>query len=383
MADFIFKISPHIVSGSYTSSRIGQFVRESGERFMLIADPVLADFGTVEKIEVSLKESGIQYFKFDEIPEAADTELISQALTLARDARIHGVISVGGTRISSIARTVAAFFNEERTIYDFIDSAGPETEPIPYIGRPTTSSNGFIFSDKIPIVDSRTGQLRILKAPNGLCKLAVYDSNLPVSLTDKQFISTVLHTICIAGGAYFSQKANFFSDMIAEKALEFLGYVLLGLPASVSSAAPKQQFAMDGGCMAALAAASSSPGVATLLAQSISARHKLPPSLIAAILLPHLIEDAADSKKDRLVRIARLVHIAAETSAGDTSVAILSESVRNKMAEFDLPARLADLSLTMEQLAVCVGDLGKTDAIQSFHRSMSEDDLFDIIKRAF
>lgn len=53
------------------------------------------------------------------------------------------------------------------------------------------------------------------------------------------------------------------------------------------------------------------------------------------------------------------------------------------MAQTDLPSRLADLSLTIEQLAACIGDLGKTDTIQGFYRSISEDDLFDLVKRAF
>ena len=383
MADFVFRISPYIISGSYTSSRIGQFVREWGDRFMLIADPVLEDFGTVEKIEASLKERGINYFKFDEIPEITDTELIAQVLKLARDACVHGVISVGGTRTSSLARAVAALFNEQRYIYDFIDSEAEAAAPIPYITVPTTSSNSFLFTDSIPIVDARTGQIRILKTHKNLCRLAIYDPNLPVSLTDKQLTLMIFHTLCIAGEAYLSQKANFFSDTIAGKSIELLGFALGDVPLTTSSTTSKQQFAMDGGCMAALAAGCSSAGIASLLAQAISARHKLSPSLIVSILLPHLIEDAASYKKERLIHIANILNIAPETSSADAAVSLLCETVRNKMAQTDLPSRLADLSLTMEQLATCIGDLGKTDTIQGFYRSISEDDLFDLVKRAF
>lgn len=383
MADFIFRISPYIVSGSYTSSRLGQFVHEWGDRFLLIADPVLADFGTVEKVEVSLKERGINYFKFDELPECTDTELITQVLKLARDACVHGVISVGGTRTSSLARAVASLFNEERNIYDFIDSEADPSVPIPYIAVPTTSSNSFLFADTVPIVDARTGQIKIIKTRKGLCRLAVYDPNLPVSLTDKQFITMLLHTLCIAGEAYLSQKANFFSDTIAGKSIELLGFAMGSVPAAGSTTVSKQQFAMDGGCMAALAAACSSGSLATLLAQAISARHKLPPSLIVSILLPHLIEDAASYKKERLLHLAHILNVAVETSTTDAAVALLSEAVRNKTAQFDLPSRLADLSLTMEQLALCVGDLEKIDTVQGFYRSISQDDLFDLIKRAF
>lgn len=193
----------------------------------------------------------------------------------------------------------------------------------------------------------------------------------------------VLHTLCIASEAYLSQKANFFSDTVAGKGIELLGFALGESTMIASSATSKQQFAMEGGCMTALAAACSSGGVASLLAQAISARHKLPPSLIVSILLPHLIEDAADYKKDRLVHIARILNIAVEASITDAAVPMFCEAMRNKTAQYNLPSRLADLSLTMEQLALCVGDLGRSDAIQGFYRSMSEDDIFDIVKRAF
>ena len=41
MADFIFKISPNIVLGSYAITRIGQYAQELGSKFMVIIDPML------------------------------------------------------------------------------------------------------------------------------------------------------------------------------------------------------------------------------------------------------------------------------------------------------------------------------------------------------
>ena len=46
MADFIFKISPNIVLGSYTANRLGQYALEYGQNFMVIMDPVLKESGT-------------------------------------------------------------------------------------------------------------------------------------------------------------------------------------------------------------------------------------------------------------------------------------------------------------------------------------------------
>ena len=54
MADFIFKISPNIVLGSYTVSRLGQYAQEFGKKFMVILDPILKEQGVSQKIVQSL-----------------------------------------------------------------------------------------------------------------------------------------------------------------------------------------------------------------------------------------------------------------------------------------------------------------------------------------
>ncbi|MGI5173088.1 iron-containing alcohol dehydrogenase [Treponema sp. OMZ 840] len=382
MADFIFRISPNIVLGSYSSSRVGQFIRDWGHRFLLIVDPVLHEFGIIEKIDQSLKDRNIDFIVFDEISSTPDTALVEQALKLARDARVHGLITIGGMKIANIGKTVCALFDEEKNIYDFTEGALPAEEALPYICIPTTASNGFLFVDKAPIIDARTGQLKIIKLQPGLCRLAVFDPNLVVSLTENQFISMTLQTVCIAVEAYISQKANFFSDTIIEKAVELLGYALSGSSALLT-AAPKEQFAVEGGCMASLGAASSSNGVGTFLSHAVSARYKISPSLVSTILLPHIIEDAAKFKAERLAKLAKILKMAPDTSSNDNAVALFVEAVRNKIALFNLPARLKDLSVSIEQLALCVDDLGKLGAAIDFHRSLAEDDLFDIIKRAF
>jgi len=65
MADFIFRISPNIVLGSYMLSRIGQYVREYGSRFLIIMDPILKEVNLADKLIEPLSERKIDYFIFN------------------------------------------------------------------------------------------------------------------------------------------------------------------------------------------------------------------------------------------------------------------------------------------------------------------------------
>mgnify|MGYP002626624166 CR=1 FL=1 len=224
MSDFIFKIQPNIILGSYTTSRLGQYIKEWGSKFMVIIDPILKQVGTAEKITNSLTDRNIDFFTFDSVPEGSDTQVISDALKLAREAHVHGIVAVGGGKAINLARAVAVLYNESKEVYDFLDGISPTAAPLPLISVLTTMRDAFVFTDKVPVIDARSSKVKILKSQGCICKLVLVDPNLTSTLTENQTASMAIETLCFAIEAYLSQKSTFFSDMIAEKAIEVLGY---------------------------------------------------------------------------------------------------------------------------------------------------------------
>ena len=97
----------------------------------------------------------------------------------------------------------------------------------------------------------------------------------------------------------------------------------------------------------------SSPGIASLLALAINARYKINRSLAATILFPYVIEEVAKFKADKIEKIARLYGTADEKLSRDEAVQSFTENIRQKIAKANLPVRLKELNLTMEQLATC------------------------------
>lgn len=382
MADFTFRISPNIILGSYTSSRLGQFALSYGERFMLVVDPVLKEFGLTEKITQSLKDRNVDFFSFEDITDGSSTKTIEQALALAKQAHISGVISAGGGRAVNIARAVCAVFNEEHTIYEILDGEPLKSSPLPFICLETTMRDPHIFTNYIPVLDSRSKQLKLLKVSSDLCKLAVFDPNMTVSLTDNQTQSMAIETLCLAAEAYLSQKANFFSDMLAEKSFELMSLALDSSP-TANIITPQEELFAQSGCMASLALGTSAPGTPSLLALCINSRHKISRSLIAAILFPYFIEDCAKFKLAKVAKIAHILNVCNADDSDEQAAVSLAENIRQRLAKANLPARLKDLSVTIEQLAVPVEDAGLTELVNTLPRSMTSDNLFELIKTAY
>lgn len=382
MADFIFKISPNIILGSYTITRIGQYTQDIGSKFMLIIDPMLKEVGIADKIIQPLNEHKIDYFIFDEISNGANTQTIEQALNLAREAHVHGIIAAGGSKTINIAKAICSVFYEVHGLYEFVDGAVPTTASLPLICIPTTMRDPFIFSSFTPVIDSRSNKNKLLKNKDALCKLVLFDPNLSLTLTENQTSSMSIETLCLATESYISQKSSFFSDMVVEKGTELLGYAMDGSP-SLTITTPAEVLLTQGGCMASLASAMSSPGIASLLAQTINARYRVSRSLVSSILFPYVIEDAAKFKADKIAKLSKILRAAPEEASQEEAVTAFTEYVRQKIAKNNLPARLKDLSITVDQLALCAEDGGELDLINTLPRSMTSDDLFDLLKLAF
>lgn len=382
MADFSFKVSPNILLGSYASSRIGQAVASYGTKFMLILDPILRENGTSQKITNALDDKKIDYFIFDELSNNRDSEILGRTLKLAREAHVQGVIAVGGGKPISIARATCALFNETHDLYDFLDGTAPTENPLPFICIPTTIRDAFVFTDTIPLVDARSSTLKLLKAQSGIAKLVLFDPTLIVTLTENQTDSMSLETLCLATEAYLSQRENFFSNMIAEKSVELLTYALDGSQ-SLTITTPREELLSQGGCMASLAAATSSIGIASLLSMCINARYKISRSLITTILFPYMVEECAKFKADRIANLAKKIGIAQAEQSSEEAAHAFAENIRQRIAKANLPARLKDLSISLEQLALAAEDAGQLDIVNSLPRSMNSDDLFGLIKTAF
>ena len=382
MADLAFRINPNIILGPYTISRLGAQVHEWGSRYMVIMDPMLNEAQLAGQIMQSLIDRKIESFVFAELAEGPTTQVISRALGLAKEGHVHGIIAIGGEKAIQVGRAVAAYHNEVHDFYNFVDGALPTSNAIPCICIPTTYRSPFMFTQDIPIVDSRSHQLKFLRVQGGVCKLILVDPNLMLTLTENQKSTLSIDLISIAVEAYLSQKANFFSDMFIEKGLEILSYALDGSP-TLDITTPAEVLLAQAGSLISLGAAASSVGIGTLLSLSIYARYHKSKSLISSILLPFQLEDVAKFKLAKVEKLAHILRACPEETTGEDAAKQFTEYVRQKIAKAALPTRLKDLNLTVDQLSLPVEDIKAVNLINNLPRSMTTDDLFDFVKLAY
>ncbi len=382
MADFVFKISPNVILGPYTLARLGQVASVWGTNYMLIADPILKEFNLIEKAVAALEEKGISVFVFDDIPSAATSTTLDQALSLARGAHVHGVISFGGSKTASLGRAIASLYNENHDVYEYLAGAQPYSGALPFIEVPSTCRDPFMFMDRTPVVDARNRQVKLMKTQSAICKAVVIDPNLYMHMSPNTAVSMVFHAVSLAVEGYISTKSNFFSETILGKSIEML---LLALDPEQSKlvGTPSEMLNAQGGCMASMGVAVSSPGIATAISLACNARYKTSTSLVCSVLLPYIMEDASRAKVDRIATIGKMLGLSAVGMSANDCARAAIDDIRRRLALAGLPTRLKDLGLSIDQLVPAAEDAAALDLMNYIPRAMSSDDLFDLMKQAY
>lgn len=96
-----------------------------------------------------------------------------------------------------------------------------------------------------------------------------------------------------------------------------------------------------------------------------------------------MVEECAKFKADRIAVLAKKMNLATAEQSDEEASHAFAEHIRQKIAKANLPARLKDLSISLEQLALAAEDAGQMDLVNTLPRSMNSDDLFGLIKTAF
>ena len=96
-----------------------------------------------------------------------------------------------------------------------------------------------------------------------------------------------------------------------------------------------------------------------------------------------MVEECAKFKADRIAYLAKKMNIAQPEQTDEEAARAFAENIRQRIAKANLPARLKDLSISLEQLALAAEDAGQLDIVNNLPRSMNSDDLFGLIKTAF
>jgi len=180
------------------------------KRVLLVADPVLRDFGVTERVIAQIEGAGAKAVLYEDIAVEPTLESLQQAADFARTQDVDGFIGLGGGSTIDTAKVANLITVHGGEIMDYVNppiGAGrkPASPLRPLIAIPTTSGSGSEATTAaildIPDLKVKTGISHRVMRP----LLAIVDPGLARTTPGAVTASAGLDVVCHAAESYISK----------------------------------------------------------------------------------------------------------------------------------------------------------------------------------
>ena len=382
MDELFFYVPTRILFGLETAARVGQTVAALGSRALLVTEAILHEEKVTSGIEENLARAGVSTIVFDALGPESTSSAIERAIEIGRASHVQLVIGLGGIRSLSAAKCIARMIPAAKRFDDYFDQPGGEGEPsLPYVEIPTTCRNPFMLTDASLVVDARNRRAHLLRVGKRADRVII-DPALTLSLSARYTVTTMMDTLLTAIEAYFSRKSTFLSDSLCLRSIGIITSIMDDLSDDPENRELRVR-ASEAGLLAAFSLTMSGQGVGSAIAYAVNGRCMIPKSMVAAVMIPHVLNLAMQAQPKKVDRIGNVL---GEEVYGkplrEFSVRVV-DAVRQRMSLLRLPMRLKDFDLDLNDIAELASVAHALQASEPGSEHLAVDELSSLVKQAF
>jgi alcohol dehydrogenase class IV len=286
--------------------------------------------------------------------------------------------------VLSYAKCVARLAPNEASVDDYFAGRGlrgSQTDSLAYIEIPTTCRDPFMLTDDCLIVDARNRRTSIFRIGKW-ADAAIIDPTLTLTLSPKLTVATMLDTLLSAIESYFSRHSTFLSETLSLRAVGVLTSIMDELTQRPQERGLRVQ-ASQAGLLLSLSLTMSTQGVGTAVAYAACGKLVVPKSMVAAVMIPYVLEMGLLSQPKKVERIGNVL---GEEIYGkplsEFSVQVV-DAVRQRMGLLDVPMRLKELELALDDMAEIAQIAHELPISHSLAEPVSSETILELIKQAF
>lgn len=365
MSNFDFAPRTRIVCGAGKLEALGELAVElGGKRVMVVSDPGIIAAGHSQRGIEILKRAGLEASLFGEIQENPSTRHVAVGVAAANEFKPDLLVGLGGGSAMDCAKGINFLYTNGGRMQDYW-GVGKATKPmLPMIAVPTTAGTGSetqsfaLISDEVTHVKMACGDKK------AACKVALLDPELTVTQPARVTALTGIDAISHAVETYVTNKRNAISLLFSREAFRLLAAnfaAVLQSPKDLQGRANMQL----GACFAGMAIENSMLGIAHSLANPLTAHYGIPHGQAVSVMLPFVVlfnssvvasqyGDLSQDLTDLQSEFPEAENLASRLKGATSDAAV------RKLAHFLWKsASLAGLKLTLAELGVDAGELGK------------------------
>ncbi len=377
--------SPHkILFGLNAAKAVASEVAVlGGKKPLVVTDPGVVQAGLLTPVLKSLEQTSVPYVVFDRVEPEPPARLVDQGAEIFKKQGCDMVIGVGGGSSLDVAKGISVMAANQGSVLDFCGFDLLKNRGAPKILLPTTSGTGSEVTRVFVITDEAENTKKAVYSPYVLAEVAIVDPLLTMSMPQKVTADTGLDALVHAIETYVSMNATPFSDILAEKAIQWIGMYLPMAWAKGSNLTARYYMALAA-TVAGMAFASGGLGAVHGLCYPLGTEYHMSHGRSNAIMLPHVMKFNLPGNPEKFAKIASLLGRDVEGLSCLEAAEMAVEAVEDLLEAVQVPYHLRDYGIAESDLPKLVeGGMKQTRLFVPNPRDLTEEDVRSIFQEAY
>ena len=380
-----FFYSPNkIVFGPDAIKGLGSEALQLGaKKAFIVTDPGVVKADLLQPVKSSLESAGIQCIVYDRVEPEPPVRCVKEATDQFLLEQCNLIIGLGGGSSLDVAKGVSLLATNGGNLLDLCGIDLVKKKGVPKILIPTTSGTGSEVTRVLVLTDEKNNTKEVINSIHCLADVAIVDPLLTLTIPSKVTADSGMDALVHAIETYVSVNATPFSDMFAEKAIQWIGEYL-PIAWAKGSNLEARHFMSLAALYAGTAFASGGLGAVHALAYPIGTEYRLPHGRSNAIMLPHIMKFNLSGNPEKYASIAALMGKRIEGLPAVKGALLAIEAVQELLEILQIPYRLRDYGISKKDFPKCVeGAMRFARLFVPNPRDLREEDVLSIYEAAY
>ena len=360
-------------------SNLGKHTGEFNiDRLLIVTDEGIIKAGIIDKVIQQLDKMGVKHWIFYNVQPNPIDRNVMDGLEVYRKNDCDAILGVGGGSPIDVAKAIRFVAGHSGHISEHYGKAATMEMPA-LIAIPTTSGTGTEVSRGGIITDTSDNRKKVVIS--GPPSLALLDPELTLSMPPYLTAATGMDALSHSVEAYTSTRYNPLAGAVAIAGIKLVAENLRTAVANGADIEARKNMAMAS-TMGALAF-SKGLGAVHSLAHQLSTEADMPHGVANAIMLPHVMEFNLEAAAQKYADIAQAMGVDIQGMTVVEAAKASAESVRQLSRDIDLPDRLSDAGVILENIPVMAANAMADHCHVLNARECTEENMTAIYKEAF
>ena len=208
MENFSFCNPTQIEFGRDKEKNIGKYISQNGVKKVLLvygSKRVIED-GLFDVVIKSLKENGVDFIAFGGVVSNPILGTIKNAIKIAKDEKVDGVLSLGGGSVLDSSKAIAVGTLYEADVWDFFLGKEQIKKALPIFDIITLAATGSEMNGYAVVTNEKTKQKFSIWSPLVYPKVSVINPELQKSVSKEYLVYSATDIIAHTIEGYFTAK---------------------------------------------------------------------------------------------------------------------------------------------------------------------------------